>query len=99
MKPIRYRVRKSDGVAHAFWASAIEAAQLVREGLAKTFGTRHRIAGLRLTCESIEARTALFGSAKTSGRGVHREHIAESFYIYQHTRVASPAADHLRLAA
>ena len=99
MKLIRYRVRRSDGVTHAFWANEAEAAQLVREGLAVTFGTRRRIAGLRLKCEAIEARTALFGSPRTPGCGVHREHVAKSFYIYQHSRPASAASEHLRLAA
>ena len=84
---MRFRVRKADGVTHALWATEAEASQLIRAGLASTYGSRRKVHGLVLRCNEAEAGTLLYGAGNSaSRRGVHREHVAQKFYIWQHTR-------------
>ena len=86
----KLRAQKADG-SHAFWLNQTEAADLVRAGLARTFGTKHRVVGLRLLCSAAEAGAALYGSGRppVARNGIVREHVAERFYIYQHAPVAA----------
>jgi hypothetical protein len=90
---MKYRVKRQDG-GLAFWATAAEAEQLVRAGLARTYGTRKRVIGLQLTCTVEHAGSQVFGVTRSSAsrRGFFREHIAERFYIFQPLAVLSPAA-------
>jgi hypothetical protein len=98
---MKFRVRKSDGVTHAFWANEDEATRLIRAGLARSYGTGRRIRGLVLKCDVDQAGTLLYGALKSGGsrRGFFREHIADRFYIFQHSAPLSAAQLHLALAA
>lgn len=97
---MKFKVLNADR-SHAFWASETDARSLIRAGLAKTYGTRRRALGLILNCPAGQAGAYLFGPGlrPATRRTVIREHVAQSYYIYQHAPAPrSAAAAHLALA-
>jgi len=92
-KKNRYRVLDQSG-RHYRWTTAAGLTQLVRDGAAKTYGTRKCVHGVQLTCSRTEASgkserstTILTKPKAATGPGVYREHVAQSWYVFQHCGV------------
>lgn len=84
------RVISEDGLRRAFAVTEAEGLQLIRLGLAHTFGTKRRVHGLRLTVDIATAAAQLAGNphldrAPAGGlRTVYRETVGGGHHLWSH---------------
>lgn len=89
----RYRVIDLEGLPFR-WVDADGLRRLINLGVAKVYGTRRVIHGLRLTVTREEAlsksegRRVLTKPRNVSG-ATYREHVGERWYIFQHCGAAA----------
>lgn len=90
-KPERSRFRVIDQERrHYRWIDAAGALHMIRGGLARSFGPGESVLGLILVVPRAVATAGGWGkpihTAHSYGRRtVVREHVAERFYVYQHS--------------